>query len=377
MDFSYSETQLVIAGMARDVLRSASPESAWKALAQAGLLSLSVPSDLGGEGLGVVETAIVLTELGRRAVLTPAIASLALGCLPIAHLGSPSQRKALLSPGLLLTTALNPATARPTLIARGATPPPTFPSPAISRAADIPAGSEKPIESGATAPLLHAAEVASGAMASAGLRSLGDFRAADAAAGEISGVWIGVPYAGDAHRILLPGRDCAAVIDPAHAWLDRTVSSSGLPEYTVKLASAPVESVVAGDVYPLVLAGVCAMADGLLAGALELTTAHLGTRKQFGKELATFQSAAGQIADVYIASRTLHLIAMSLAWRLDTARDTHSDVEAARAWLAQEALPALRTCHHLHGGIGLDVTYPLHRYYSLMKDLIRYVHRPF
>jgi 3-oxo-4-pregnene-20-carboxyl-CoA dehydrogenase alpha subunit len=45
----------------------------------------------------------------------------------------------------------------------------------------------------------------------------------------------------------------------------------------------------------------------------------------------------------------------------------------AAYWLASRAPAALRTCHHLHGGIGMDVTYPLHRYSALIKDLVRFV----
>jgi alkylation response protein AidB-like acyl-CoA dehydrogenase len=71
----------------------------------------------------------------------------------------------------------------------------------------------------------------------------------------------------------------------------------------------------------------------------------------------------------------MHLAALSAAWRLDTGRDASSDVDTAVTWLVQEVPAALRTCHHLHGGIGLDVTYPLHRYSAMVKDLVRYVPR--
>ena len=43
----------------------------------------------------------------------------------------------------------------------------------------------------------------------------------------------------------------------------------------------------------------------------------------------------------------------------------------AAYWLAEQAPAALRTCHHLHGGIGMDISYPLHRYSALVKDLVR------
>jgi alkylation response protein AidB-like acyl-CoA dehydrogenase len=152
-----------------------------------------------------------------------------------------------------------------------------------------------------------------------------------------------------------------------------------MPEFTVHFTRTPVDDVWemdTGEFDELAIAGACALGDGLLAGALELTTNHVRTREQFGKPLATFQAVAGQIADVYIASRTLHLAALSAVWRLHTGRDASSDVDTAAAWLAQEAMAAMRTCHHLHGGVGLDVSYPLHRYTSMMKDIIRYVPRP-
>jgi 3-oxo-4-pregnene-20-carboxyl-CoA dehydrogenase alpha subunit len=82
---------------------------------------------------------------------------------------------------------------------------------------------------------------------------------------------------------------------------------------------------------------------------------------------------AQQIADVYIAARTLHLATLSSCWRLDTGREAGPDLDVAAYWLAQEAPVALRTCHHLHGGIGMDISYPLHRYSALVKDLVRFV----
>jgi 3-oxo-4-pregnene-20-carboxyl-CoA dehydrogenase alpha subunit len=33
----------------------------------------------------------------------------------------------------------------------------------------------------------------------------------------------------------------------------------------------------------------------------------------------------------------------------------------------------MRSCHHLHGGTGMDVSYPLHRYSALVKDLVSLV----
>jgi alkylation response protein AidB-like acyl-CoA dehydrogenase len=310
MDFTLDEAQEVIARMSADVLRTASPEDAWKALGKAGMLTLAVPESLGGEGLGILEATLVLREVGRAAALVPALPHLMTGVLPVARWGTEQQQEELLTGERLLTATLHRA-------------------------------------------------------------SYGD--------GVLNGACRGVAFADAAHRMLVPVEHGIVVVDPALAHLERSITSSGMPEFTVHFTRTPVEAVWEADVREfeeLAVAGACALGDGLLAGALELTTNHIRTREQFGKPLATFQAVAGQIADVYIASRTLHLAALSAAWRLHTGRDASSDVDTAATWLAQEAMAAMRTCHHLHGGIGLDVSYPLARYTSMMKDVIRYVSRP-
>jgi alkylation response protein AidB-like acyl-CoA dehydrogenase len=212
--------------------------------------------------------------------------------------------------------------------------------------------------------------------------------------GTVSGVKVGVPYAAAARWILVPvsiadGGTAVVVVQPDAAGIScqRTHSSSGLPEYTVRLDRAPVRHVLAGDtaagdtavcdtvaeLYRLAVAGASCVADGAVAAALELTTGYIRTREQFGRPLATFQAVAQQIADVYVAARTLHLATLSACWRLATGLDAGLDVDVAGYWLASRAPVALRTCHHLHGGIGMDVTYPLPRYSALITDLVSLV----
>jgi alkylation response protein AidB-like acyl-CoA dehydrogenase len=156
--------------------------------------------------------------------------------------------------------------------------------------------------------------------------------------------------------------------------LTRTATSTHAPEYTVTLRGARGELLTTDvrAVERFALAGAAALADGVLAGALDITAVHVRTREQFGKPLAMFQAVAGQVADVYVTARTMHLAALSANWRLAHDLDADEDVEIAAYWLAAEVPPALQTCHHLHGGLGVDVTYPLHRYYSHGKDLARF-----
>jgi 3-oxo-4-pregnene-20-carboxyl-CoA dehydrogenase alpha subunit len=196
-----------------------------------------------------------------------------------------------------------------------------------------------------------------------------------------------VPYAAAARWILVPasvagrppGQTVVAVVEPDADGLScqRTGSSSGLPEYTLRLDQTPALALLddceADELYRLAVAGACAIADGALAAALELTTEHVRSREQFGRPLATFQAVAQQIADVYTTARTLHLATMSACWRLHTGADAGADTDVAAYWLARYGPPALRTCHHLHGGQGMDASYPLPRYSALMTDLANFV----
>ncbi len=366
MDFTLDETQGAIARLAAEVLGQAraggsrpvgsdpavpDPASSdpagwdralWKELGRAGLLSLALPDWLGGDGLGVLETALVLTEAGRTAAPVPALATLALGVLPVVRWGDRSLQQVLLDGVASGDTVLTAALREPSQV--------------------------MPLAPATTASLARGS-------------------------GTVSGVKVGVPYGAEADWILVPasiasgGAGTAIMVVARSAsglsW-QRTHSAAGEPEYTLRLDRAPVSHVIGAvdgeggsravsGLYQLGTAGACCMADGAVAAALDLTRAHLATREQFGRPLATFQAAAEKAADVYITARTLHLATLSACWRLDTGRGAAADLDVAAYWLADQAPAALRVCHHLHGGIGMDITYPLHRYSSLVKDLVRFV----
>lgn len=142
-------------------------------------------------------------------------------------------------------------------------------------------------------------------------------------------------------------------------------TSTGEPAATLVFDATPAERVAesADGLRNIHAAAVAAQASGVLAGALKLTTEYIRTRRQFGRALAEFQAVTMQIADVYIAGRALDVAMWSGAWSLDP-RDL-----ALAGFHVSEAFRALYTCQHLHGGLGLDVTYPLHRYFAQAKHL--------
>jgi 3-oxo-4-pregnene-20-carboxyl-CoA dehydrogenase alpha subunit len=313
MDFTLGERQQAVADLAAEVLGAADP---WKELARAGLLDVSPP-----DGLGVLEVAVLLTEIGKRAPSMQALATLMTGALPLLRWGRPDLLPGVASGELLLTAALRE--------------PPAHPATAVTD-------------------------------------------------GKITGTKIGVPYADQSHLLLIPARlapgDGVVLVRPGAEGvrMTRTPSSSGEPEYAVQLDQAPVEGMLGGadcatDLYQLAIAGACALADGAVAGALALTRDYVAGREQFGRPLAAFQAVSQQIADVYIASRTIHLAALAACWRLDQGLDAAADLEVAGYWCAEQAPRSVRLCHHLHGGIGMDATYPLHRFSSLIADLTRFL----
>lgn len=334
MDFTLDDTQREIAALAAGVLsreidhdRPAGPrgfdEQVWTALGKAGLLGLSVAPELGGDGLGVAELAVVLRELGRAAAPVPSL-TLAFGALPLEILGTPEQRAALLPDFATGEAVLTAAVHEPSAILT-------------------------------TAPKTQAL--------------------AEDGRWLLTGVKTHVPYPDAARRVLVPAATPAGtgvfLVDPSADGVTIAGSTMRLERVAVaendQLRDGPDGALE--TLLRLATVGMIALGDGVLAGALELTTKHVGQREQFGRPLAAFQAVAQQIADVYIASRTVHLAALSAAWRLASGRDPEPDLGIAAYWFAEEAPRALATCHHLHGGLGVDVTYPLHRYYALTKEL--------
>jgi alkylation response protein AidB-like acyl-CoA dehydrogenase len=106
-----------------------------------------------------------------------------------------------------------------------------------------------------------------------------------------------------------------------------------------------------------------------LAGQVVVDAPGPGPHRHVEGALAEFQAVTVQIADVYIAGRALDVAMWSGAWRIDNDLPGEADLDLSIAahTAAGDVLNALYTCQHLHGGLGVDVTYPLHRHFALAK----------
>lgn len=325
MDFTPDPAQQAVADVVTSILDR---DNSWEALVSGGATALPVPERVGGDGVGLPELATALTEIGRHGLIGPALATLGLGAVALLDVASDEQQDRYLSglgKGSRLTAALNePGTALP----------------------------ERPATT-----FVHS---------------------------RLSGTKVGVGYAENAEWIIVTTDSAVVVVSPQAdgVQLAKTPTSNGSDEYVITFADVAVaeEDVLTGAtvqrVNQLALAAIGAYTAGLVAGALRLTADYVANRHQFGKPLSTFQTVAAQLAEVYIASRTIDLASTSVIWRLTEGRDAGADLDVLGYWITSQAPRVMQICHHLHGGMGMDITYPMHRYYSTIKDLTRLLGGP-
>lgn len=292
-------------------------DGSWGALQEAGLLALAAPQAHGGEGLGMTEVGVLLHEVGRRAADLPVWETLACGLLPLVRSGSDDLQAELV----------------PRIVAGE-----LFLSPALRTDVTIDGS-------------------------------------------RISGTAIGVPVLDGTTLLLVlsTSSSTVALVDVEGSGVTRveTATSRGATEATYTFDSAPVVGTLdAHVVRSHATAGLAAWGAGLVEGARDLTAGYVRDRKQFGRSLAEFQAVAQQIADVYIASRTVTLTAAEVARRLDAGDPADDDLAVAAHWFTERASTAMQTCQHLHGGMGVDITYSMAAYFAGVRDVTRHLGGP-
>lgn len=345
MDLSFDEAQIAVRDLAVQILGTdvvprgdgGLDRARWAALADAGLLAIALPERHGGAGLGEVALHLLLGAVGRTAADLPALETLVLGVGAIGRAGTDGQLDAWLP-----------------RIATGE---------AIVTAATFDAGSRDPLD------VLTTATPEGG-----GIR--------------LDGVKLGVPSGQHAERVVVPattadGRLLLALLDVASLGGRATPQEIHGGSVVVDLDLAGVlvdrEDLLGGADADhraawarTVLHGISAVASlqsGAVDGALALAATHTASREQFDRPLATFQAVSQRLADAYIDAEGLRLAALQAAWRLEADLPAADAVATAGWWGAEAGDRVLRATHHVHGGIGVDRDYPLHRLTQMLRRL--------
>jgi alkylation response protein AidB-like acyl-CoA dehydrogenase len=358
LDFSFTEEQETVRELAARILGDLStPErlkevpsdpdhidrKLWTELAEAGLLSIALPESCGGSGLGFLAAGIVAEEAGRVAAAVPYSATAVWAALPIARFGTDQQKKKWLDPlpqgREILTAALSESGADPW-------------HPATTARRD---GSRWRLDGAKDfVPVASAADVM---VVSA---RVGDDGAAatDSQVGLFlvekgsSGVHISVEEATD-------GRLEAAV----------ELSGVEVAEDAVLVAPSPGSADALNWTLERAQAATCLEIAGACQSAVKLTAEYTSSREQFGKPVATFQAVGQRAADAFIDAQAVRLTALQAAWRLGEELPASAEVATAKFWADDGAQRVVLAAQHLHGGVGVDRDYPLHRYFLLVKHL--------
>jgi alkylation response protein AidB-like acyl-CoA dehydrogenase len=162
--------------------------------------------------------------------------------------------------------------------------------------------------------------------------------------------------------------------------LERETAVTGEPQWTVRLDGVEVAGdAVLGGLHEgaeivawatdRLLAAICATQTGVCEEALAITARYVSEREQFGSKLGTFQAVGQRVADAYIDTEAIRLTALQAVWRLSEGLDAHDELMTAKFWAADGAQRVVHAAQHLHGGIGVDLDYPIHRYFRWAKVL--------
>lgn len=174
-----------------------------------------------------------------------------------------------------------------------------------------------------------------------------------------------------ADRLILAGDEVLYAIDLASLRRSEGVLTDDQPAEDLTLDNILGDRLPYDAVWLRARAAAClaALAVGVARGALERTAAYVSERQQFGRALGSFQAVAQRLADAFTDVEVSQTLAFELAWKLDSGAPLDSAAEVATYWANQCAHRVAHTAMHLHGGIGADTSYPIHRGLMLARAL--------
>jgi len=301
----------------RQVLEADGPgfdPAAWARLAEMGYVGVTVPAARGGQGLGAVELAVVLEEMGRHGVPGPLFDAMLAATLLAAAPGHEALLADLLNGRRLVTIARDEA-----LYAGPAAVDTTF------------------------------------------------------ADGRVRGTKHYVPFGGSADALLVTTTDRIVIahgpfavtalptFDPGERFASVIVDGGAEPLGPLTLLE-PIDRLAA--------VGAGALLLGIMAKLLETTVAYTRTRQAFGKPIATFQALQHRMADMLARTESTRAAVYRAAWCIDTGDpDGALACAAAKAWAGDAARLVCGEAIQMHGGIGFTWELDVHFYLKRAKTL--------
>lgn len=339
MDFKTTEAADDLGGLARtisdsvctndhqralDKLDERFDRDLWSKLIEADILSAAAPESVGGGGFGVLEQVAVLEALGRQLAAVPYLDSVVLGAGALAKFGSEALQQEWATPAVGGEKVI-----------------------AIALDGEMGEGPVTATASGSAYKLTGSrTQIGYGPVADAFL----------------------VPAETDSGtKVFLVGKDDAGVTVTS---LDTTgLGSVG----HLELHGVETDRVVGGDEVVGWLTSHSALGRsayqlGVLDRALELTASYAREREQFDRPIGSFQAVSSRLADDYIAVKALRLTVTQAAWRLSEDLPADVDVSTAAFWAADAGHRVAHTTVHVHGGVGIDLDHPVHRYFLAAKQ---------
>jgi acyl-CoA dehydrogenase len=350
MDFSLTDEQRAMADLAGQILKDrcslqrlkaveTSDErydrDVWAEFAKAGLLGASLPESAGGSGGGLVEICLLLEQQGRHVAMMPLLPTVVSAAMPIVRFGSEALQQRYL-PGVaggetLLTAALAELGTEPRAPMTTATK----------------QGNSWRLNGTKTAvPMAHLAAAV-----------LVPARAGD---GRI-GVFLVEP---NAPGISLERQETTNW--EAHFHLELKDVEVGEPAL---LGSIEQGAEILDWIIDRTTVGLCALQAGVCESAMRTTAEYASNRKQFDKPIAMFQAVGQRMADCYIDNEGVSLTMWQAATRLADEMPSAKEVATAKYWAAEGGSRIGHASLHIHGGISIDVDYPIHRYFLWAKQI--------
>ena len=348
MNFDLTEEQQALLELSNQIFEGSSPSDRveeiettedrfdrdlWKELANANILGVAIPEEHGGLGFGIFELCLVLEQQGRTDSPVPLLPALVMGALPIVEFGTAEQQSRLL--------------------------------PAIASGKYIVTGGFQ--EWGANNPLDTSLE----AQCKDGQWTLNGAKPA-------------IPAAHIADYVLVPAKTDA---ENTHLFLIER-EATGLTVTTNITTNRELQSQIDCDAVPaeplgevgqgnlpilwtleIINVATSAIAVGCCAKATEMAAEYTSEREQFGRPLSHNQAVTQRAADCYIGTDAMRLVLWQAAWRLDAGYPASEEVRIAKWWASEVGQKVVHDVQHLHGGMGADVDYPVHRYFLWVKQL--------